>query len=42
MTSTSGWNHYIRGGLRDYLVTGHSSPYMSPGDQARREAESGE
>ena len=36
---TRSWNHYIMTSLRDYLEAGRGSPYMSPGDRARREAE---
>jgi uncharacterized protein YndB with AHSA1/START domain len=32
------WDHYMTS-LRDYLETGRGSPYMSPGDKARREDE---
>ncbi|HZU81085.1 MAG TPA: SRPBCC domain-containing protein [Acidimicrobiales bacterium] len=32
------WNHYMAS-LRGYLETGAGSPYMSPGDKARRRAE---
>ncbi len=33
------WNHYIMTSLRDYLERGHGSPYGSPADRARRQAE---
>ena len=36
---TRSWNHFIMTSLRDYLEAGQGSPYMSPGDTARREAE---
>jgi uncharacterized protein YndB with AHSA1/START domain len=36
---TRSWNHYIMTSLRDYLEVGRGSPYMSPDDRARREAE---
>jgi uncharacterized protein YndB with AHSA1/START domain len=35
---TKSWNHYMTS-LRDYLEGGQGSPYMSPGDKARRQAE---
>ena len=35
---TRSWNHYMTS-LRDYLEVGHGSPYGSPADKARREAE---
>jgi uncharacterized protein YndB with AHSA1/START domain len=35
---TRSWNHYITS-LRDYLQAGRGSPYGSPADRARREAE---
>lgn len=35
---TRSWNHYMRS-LRDYLEAGHGTPYGSPADRARREAE---
>src|SRR5262249_23215208 len=35
---TRSWNHYIAS-LRDYLEVGGGSPYGSPADRARREAE---
>ena len=36
---TKSWNYYIRTSLRDYLEAGGGSPFMSPGDRARRTAE---
>lgn len=35
---TNSWNHYMTS-LRDYLEAGHGSPYGSPEDKARREAQ---
>jgi uncharacterized protein YndB with AHSA1/START domain len=35
---TRSWDHYMAS-LRDYLEAGHGSPYGSPADRARREAE---
>jgi uncharacterized protein YndB with AHSA1/START domain len=35
---TLSWNHYMTS-LRDYLAAGRGSPYGSPADRARREAE---
>ncbi len=35
---TRSWNHYMTS-LRDYLEVGHGSPYGSPADKARREAQ---
>jgi len=35
---TRSWNHYMTS-LRDHLEVGHGSPYGSPADRARREAE---
>jgi steroid delta-isomerase-like uncharacterized protein len=36
---TRGWNHYMTS-LRDYVEIGHGSPFGSPADRARREAQS--
>jgi steroid delta-isomerase-like uncharacterized protein len=36
---TRSWNHYMTS-LRDYLEAGHGSPFGSPADKARREAQS--
>jgi uncharacterized protein YndB with AHSA1/START domain len=36
---TRSWNHYIMTSLRDYVEGDRGSPYMSPADRARREAE---
>lgn len=36
---SSSWNHYIKTSLRDYVEAGGGSPYMSPGDKARRATE---
>jgi len=36
---TRSWNNYMTS-LRDYLETGHGSPFGSPADKARREAQS--
>ena len=35
---TRSWNHYMAS-LRDYLEDGHGSPFGSPADKARREAQ---
>jgi hypothetical protein len=35
---TRSWNHYITS-LRDYLTAGSGSPFGSPADRARREAQ---
>jgi uncharacterized protein YndB with AHSA1/START domain len=35
---TRSWNHYMTS-LRDHLEAGRGSPFMSPGDKARRQAE---
>jgi uncharacterized protein YndB with AHSA1/START domain len=35
---TRSWNHYMTS-LRDYLQVGRGSPFGSPADEARREAE---
>jgi uncharacterized protein YndB with AHSA1/START domain len=36
---TRSWNHYMAS-LRDYLEADHGSPFGSPADKARREAQS--
>ena len=36
---TRSWDHYMTS-LRDYLEAGHGSPFGSPADKARREAQS--
>lgn len=36
---TRSWNHYISTSLRDYLEIGRGSPFGSPADTARREAQ---
>jgi len=35
---TRSWNHYMTS-LRDYLEVGHGSPFGSPADKARRQAQ---
>jgi hypothetical protein len=37
-TCTRSWNHYMTS-LRDYLEAGRGSPFGSPADKARREAQ---
>jgi uncharacterized protein YndB with AHSA1/START domain len=36
---TRSWNHYLATSLRDYLEVGRGSPFGSPADKARRQAQ---